>query len=624
MKIVLTLILLFPLAGAVFNALVGRRLSRGLVGLVACGAVLGALVMSVLGLWLGPKSQPIELFGWISVAEFSSSISVLYDASAAVMALMVTFVAGIIHIYSTAFMRDDDGYVRYFVYLNLFVFAMLVITLADSLVFVYLGWEGVGFCSYALIGFWYTDPKNTAAGRKAFLLTRIGDVGFVVGLAAVFAVAGGFSIHQLTTNTQIITPAAATLISLLFMWAALGKSAQLPLSVWLPDAMAGPTPVSALIHAATMVTAGAYLLIRLFPVINLSPAAMLVIAIIGAVTALYSGFAALFQNDIKRILAYSTISQVSYLFMAVGAGDIVGSLFLLISHAFFKALLFLAAGCVIQALDEEHDIFKMGNLKQHLPTLYWLFLIGSLCLSAFPLIGGFFSKDRILIALFVQPSLIYKVLWFAAILGAMITPLYSMRLFFVAFSKRSDGSQASEIKSIPKLMTWILWPLAILALVDGLLNLPFGPGKQWLANYLAAVPGAVVDLGAPPAVSFYMGVMDAVMVLAVVFWSYLLFRPPYTSLFRPWLQDMMRAGFYLDQVYHWLFVEPYTRVAEFLWREMDENGLNRFVELSAEGAAGLSSILGAWNTGKLGFYIKFLLAGLLALLGIVILFWLKV
>ena len=609
--------LIFPLAGAIFNAVAGRRSPRMLVNLVACGSILGALAMSVVGAWLGPESQPVELFTWINVSDFSTSMSVLYDATAVVMALMVTFVSGIIHIYSTAFMRDDPGYVRYFVYLNLFVFAMLVITLADSLVFVYLGWEGVGFCSYALIGFWYTDPANTAAGRKAFLVTRIGDVGFLIGLAVVFTSIHSFSIHYLVSNTQAIGLGTATLMGLLFLWAALGKSAQLPLTVWLPDAMAGPTPVSALIHAATMVTAGAYLLIRLFPVISLSKTALLIIAIIGAVSTLYSGLAALFQRDIKKILAYSTISQVSYMFMAVGAGDIVGGLFLLLSHAFFKALLFLAAGVVIQSLAEEHDIFKMGNLRKLLPGVSWLFLIGSLCLSAFPLIGGFFSKDRILIALFMQPDHIYKLLWFLAILGAALTPLYSMRLYFVAFSQRPDGRSADEIRPVPKIMVRILWPLALLALFDGLLNLPFGPGKRWLANYLAGVPGAVVDLGVPASTTLYMGVMDALLVVGVVTWSYFLFKPPLTSLFRPWVQDMMQAGFYLDRIYQWLLAEPYGRVSAFLWRRVDE-GWGRALGLGATGLGSVSLALGAWNNGRLSWYLKFLLVGLFIILGVLL------
>ena len=348
-------------------------------------------------------------------------------------------------------MRDDADYVRYFCYLNLFVFAMLVITMADNLLFVYLGWEGVGFCSYALIGFWYRDEANANAGRKAFICTRIGDIAFGVALGLFFVYFGNFSITYINSHAAGLSPGLVTLLALLLLWAAVGKSAQLPLTVWLPDAMAGPTPVSALIHAATMVTAGTYLLMRLFPVVSLSPTAMLIIAGVGAVTALYASFAALAQWDIKKMLAYSTISQVGYMFLAVGAGDIVGGLFHLVSHAFFKALLFLAAGIVIQALAEEHNIFRMGNLRRRLPAVYWLFLIGAVSLSAFPLLGGFFSKDRILLATFINPDNTYKIFWILGLVAAFLTPLYTFRVFFVAFPERPDGRRAEEIAAHPPL-----------------------------------------------------------------------------------------------------------------------------------------------------------------------------
>ena len=304
----------------------------------------------------------------------------------------------------------------------------------------------------------------------------------------------------------------ATLLSLLLLWAAAGKSAQLPLTVWLPDAMAGPTPVSALIHAATMVTAGVYLLIRLFPLVSLSPTALTIIAGVGAVTTLYASLGALGQTDIKRVLAYSTISQVGYMVLAVGAADIIGGMFHLLSHAFFKSLLFLAAGYMIQALDEEHDIFKMGNLRRLLPRIYWPFFIGALALSAFPLVGGFFSKDRILLATLIMPGTIYKFFWLLAAVAALLTPFYTFRMFLVAFSDR-PGRRPREIKPVPSFMIWIIWPLALLALFDGMLNLPFGPGKEWLSHYLSVLPGSRVDLGAPPGYELIMGLGSAILVV---------------------------------------------------------------------------------------------------------------
>ncbi|MFA5111498.1 MAG: NADH-quinone oxidoreductase subunit L, partial [Desulfobaccales bacterium] len=432
METVLLLLLLFPLSGALLNAGLGRLLPRRACEVIACLGVLGALVMAAIAMGVaGKQVYDLTFLPWIRVGEFSAAMNVHYDPLAAAMALMVTFISSLIHVYSVAFMRDDADYVRYFSYLNLFVFAMLVITLADNLIFVYLGWEGVGFCSYALIGFWYTQAANADAGRKAFVVTRIGDIAFGVALALFFSLFQSFSITYINGHVTSLSTTLATVIALLLLWAAAGKSAQLPLTVWLPDAMAGPTPVSALIHAATMVTAGVYLLMRLFPLVQMAPLALFIIAAVGSITALYAALAALAQSDVKRMLAYSTISQVGYMILAVGAADIVGGMFHLLSHAFFKSTLFMAAGCVIQAVDEEHNIFKMGNLHRFLPLVSYIFLAGALCLSAFPLLGGYFSKDRILLATFIYPDSSYKIWWFLGLVAAFLTPLYAFRAYFI-------------------------------------------------------------------------------------------------------------------------------------------------------------------------------------------------
>jgi len=642
-KTVLLLLLVLPLGGALINALLGRRLPRRAVEAVACAAVLGAMVCAAVALALAAdRAHDLTFFEWFRVGEFSAAMNVHYDPLAAVMALMVTFVASIIHLYSAAFMREDADYVRFFSYLNLFVFAMLVITTADNLIFVYLGWEGVGFCSYALIGFWYRDEANADAGRKAFICTRIGDIAFGVALGLFFAYFGNFSITYINSHAIGLSPTLVTILALLLLWAAVGKSAQLPLTVWLPDAMAGPTPVSALIHAATMVTAGTYLLMRLFPLVSLSPAAMLVIACIGSVTTLYAGFAALAQWDIKKMLAYSTISQVGYMFLAVGAGDIVGGLFHLVSHAFFKALLFLAAGIVIQTLAEEHNIFRMGSLRRRLPGVYWLFLIGAISLSAFPLLGGFFSKDRILLATFIHPGGAYKIFWFIGLAAAFLTPLYTFRVFFVAFSERTDGRGGEQIQPTPRFMAWVLWPLAICALGDGLLNLPGGIGKNFLGNYLAIVPGARPDLGAGVATEWAMGLISAATVVASMTLAYFLYRRRPAR--EPALEGywgLLFSGFYLDRFYQSIFVRPYQAMARFLWRQVDDRydqqvivggartlfrpyrALAKFcwlqvdelvIDDGAEKTAGslvtVSRGLGYWTTGRLSTYLKMLLLGL--------------
>jgi NADH-quinone oxidoreductase subunit L len=497
---------------------------------------------------------------------------------------------------------------------------MLVIALADNLLFIYVGWEGVGFCSYALIGFWYTNPDYATAGRKAFILTRIGDVAFGVALALFFYLFQSFSLQYINAQAIDLNVIPATVLGLLLLWAAMGKSAQLPLTVWLPDAMAGPTPVSALIHAATMVTAGAYLLMRLFPVFHHAPIAMLVIAGTGAVTTLYASFAALAQLDIKKVLAYSTISQVGYMLLAVGAADIIGGMFHLLSHAFFKSLLFLGAGCIIQALEEEHNIFKMGNLRRLLPQVFWPFLIGALSLAAFPLIGGFFSKDRILEATFIYPDAIYKVFWAMAFLAALLTPVYTFRMFLTAFLERPDGRTTDTVKPIPRLMVWVLWPLAFLAFCDGLLNLPFGPGKDFLANFFASVPGARPHLGAPPAVSWGLGLGDAVLVLLVLWLTYVIFRRPRPDIWGA-LQETLFTAFYLDWLYLRFLARPYERIAAFLWRQVDEQGVDAGFEKAAGGFKVFSGFLGLWTTGKLSAYLLMLLLGLTAMLTVLALSW---
>jgi NADH-quinone oxidoreductase subunit L len=618
---ILFLLLLFPLAGGVTNAVIGRLLPRRIVEVIACLGVLGALAMAALAFVLGGgDTLHLHFFEWIRVGTFSTAMDVYYDPLAAVMVLMVTFVSSLIHIYSVAFMREDTDYVRYFCYLNLFVFSMLAIALADNLLFVYLGWEGVGFCSYALIGFWYANLDYANAGRKAFILTRIGDVSFGVALALFYYLFQTFSIMSINAHAAALSTSLATALALLLLWAAMGKSAQLPLTVWLPDAMAGPTPVSALIHAATMVTAGVYLLMRLFPVIHLSPAALLIIAAVGAVTLLYSSFAALAQVDIKKVLAYSTISQVGYMVLAVGAGDIIGGMFHLLSHAFFKSLLFLGAGCVIQALEEEHNIFKMGNLRRLLPRVYWPFLIGALSLAAFPMIGGFFSKDRILEATFLHPQPIYKVFWAMGLLGAALTVVYTFRMFFTAFLARPDGRTAGSIKPIPRLMVWVLWPLAILAFLDGLLNLPFGPGKNWLANFFASVPGARPDLGASLAVSWGLGLGDAILVVVVLWLTYSIFRQPRPDFWGA-LQDTLLSAFYLDWLYFRLVTRPYERLAGILWLDVDERGVDAGFTNTASGFKIFSAFMGLWTTGRLSTYLTMLFLGLTVMLAVLAMSW---
>ena len=361
------------------------------------------------GAYSGPTV--VETGPWLSLFDFQAPISFYLDPLSLSLCLMITFVCGLIHLYSIGYMQDDPGYIRYFALLNLFTGAMLILVLAENLLLLYLGWEGVGFCSYALIGFWYKDTKNATAGRKAFIVTRIGDIGLGIAIVWMFKLFDTLSITQLNQMGQATSISIITALGLLLLLGAMGKSAQAPLMVWLPDAMAGPTPVSAQIHAATMVTAGVYLLMRMFPLIHISTVVVGAIAVTGAFTAFYGATCAMAERDFKRILAYSTISQIGYMMLAVGSGAITAATFHLIIHAFFKALLFLGAGCIITAMHHEQDIFRMGGLRRSLPGVFWPFLAGALCLAGVPPTGGFFSKDSILVATWAKGGMLYGALY---------------------------------------------------------------------------------------------------------------------------------------------------------------------------------------------------------------------
>lgn len=617
MKTVLVLLILFPLLGALYQIFFCRLLPRRLAEIVAATSLVASFFMAITAFYLphGPGITTIR--HWFGVADFSVSMNLHYDALAALMALMVTFVGSLITIYSISYMREDHDYRRYFCYMNLFVFFMLIIVLADNLVFLFLGWEGVGFCSYALIGFWYETPANATAGRKAFLLTRIGDVGFGIAIALFFVSCHSLSISVINAQASTLTAGTAMLLGFLLLWSATGKSAQLPLLVWLPDAMAGPTPVSALIHAATMVTAGVYLLIRLFPVIAMAPEVLRTIAAVGAFTAFYAACAALVQKDIKRVLAYSTISQVGYMFLAIGAGDIIGSMFHLLTHAFFKSLLFLAAGCIIHALNGERDIFHMGQaVRRRLPAVFLVFLAGSLALGGVPPSAGFYSKGRILLATLSHGGAFYSGLWTLATLTAFLTSLYTFRLFFIVFTGKPASRPEGDMSPVPKLMVWVLWPLAAFALLGGFLNLPqVHAGGGWLSHYMAMMPGAISAPAAGPALEWKVENADRLIAVAGLIFAYFLYGPknildwrrpePFG---RKWT-GLLLSGFGLDRIYDTVFVRPYFSASRFIWHTIDEKGIDRGLVTGAGAFPLLAGVLRTWSTGLLSTSLKMLLLG---------------
>jgi len=462
-----------PFAGALWLAVVGPRLRERAVAVIGTGSIAAATIVSLL---IGAQflsSPPASgaytqtLWTWVGVGTFQPGIAFYLDALSLVMVVVVTFVSFLIHLYSTEFMRGDEGYSRFFAYMNLFVASMVTLLLADNLLLLYLGWEGVGLCSYLLIGFWYKDTVNGIAGQKAFIVTRAGDTAMAVGLYLLFHNLGTLRIQDLMQAAHdhwAVGSPLAVAAGLLLLGGAVGKSAQLPLQTWLPDAMAGPTPTSALIHAATMVTAGVYLIARTHVVYELAPAAQFAVAMVGILTLLMAGCSALTQWDIKRVLAYSTISQIGYMFLALGVGAWGAAIFHFMTHAFFKALLFLASGIVIEALHHEHNIFRMGGLRKELPVAFWTFLAGGCALAGLPLItAGFYSKDLILWSTANSP-IGGALLWVGGLIGVLFTSLYTFRLIFLVFF----GDVKTPVSHRPGMtMGGPVMVLAALAIIGG-------------------------------------------------------------------------------------------------------------------------------------------------------------
>src|SRR5277367_6336278 len=469
----LWIILALPLAGAAINGLFGKRWPQSAVNSVAVGSVTLAFLAVAEAVrefsQLSADQIPYvgNYFTWMVAGPFRVDFALQVDQLTVVMLLVVSFVGMLIHIYSTGYMAHEGGYYRFFSYLNLFMFFMLTLVLAANLIVMFVGWEGVGLCSYLLIGFWFLKKSATDAGKKAFIVTRIGDFGFTVGILLVFATFGTVAFGEIFSQVADKPVGVLTTICLLLFTGAIGKSAQLPLYVWLPDAMEGPTPVSALIHAATMVTAGVYMVARMNPLFSRAPIAMLVVAIVGAITALYSATIGLVQTDIKKVLAYSTVSQLGYMFLACGVGAYTAGIFHLMTHAFFKGLLFLCAGSVIHAMGGEQDMMKMGGLRKKIPITYWTMLAGTLAIAGIPGFAGFFSKDEILEAA-SSGSHPHIVLFVLALIGAGLTSFYMFRLIFLTFfgEERFDHHKV-HVHESPRNMTIPLIILAFLSIFGG-------------------------------------------------------------------------------------------------------------------------------------------------------------
>ncbi|NHN36366.1 NADH-quinone oxidoreductase subunit L [Pseudomaricurvus alcaniphilus] len=606
----LWLIPLLPLLSATLLLISGGRMPRPLVKWLGAGSVglaAGAVALLALGFAGDGQVLQLTLWTWMTVGNFSPGIAFYVDGLSLVMMSVITGVGFLIHLYSLEFMQDDPSYCRYFAYMNLFVAAMLLLVMADNLLLLYLGWEGVGLCSYLLVGFWYQDPNNGRAARKAFVVTRVGDTAMALGLLLLFTELGTLDIQPLlaAANSQWqVGDNLPLLATLLLLGGAVGKSAQLPLHTWLPDAMAGPTPVSALIHAATMVTAGVYLIARTHDLFLLAPATLQAVAWLGLLTLLLAAFTALVQADIKRILAYSTISQIGYMFLALGASAFSAGIFHLMTHAFFKALLFLAAGAVIHCLHHEHNIFRMGGLRTRLPLVFWSFVIGSAALAALPFTSGFYSKDAILLSAWSMPGS-GPWLWCGALLGALLTAIYSFRLVFIVFF----GPANTEPDKQPG------WQMALPLLLLGLLSLLGG----WIALPLAEVFPA--GAGRHDSVNHAVEIVTVATPLLGLLIAYLLFLGQQLSIAAlaesapgRALQAFFYSGWRIDGLYHQCLVRPFTGLAHWWRNEPTDLLYNAIVRLSQWLHRGLSSL----QTGELRWYASSMVFGLAILLIVIL------
>ena len=574
----LGLILLFPALGVLFNLFWGRRAGRGAVGLVGAGVIFLAFAVTLWAfvalLQLAPgASLRCALWPWIEAGPFHVELGLKIDALSAVMTLVVTGVGALIHLYSVGYMAEDEDYARYFTYLNLFAFSMLVLVLADNLLQMFIGWEGVGLCSYLLIAFWFDNEQYAYNGRKAFIVTRIGDLGFLLGIftiVATLAQHGVWTLNftELSRHTTLLQPVAMTVALLLFLGAT-GKSAQIPLYVWLPDAMVGPTPVSALIHAATMVTAGVYMIARLNFLSLLAPSAMEVVATVGALTAFFAATIAIVQSDIKRVLAYSTISQIGYMMLGVGVGAFSAGVFHLMTHAFFKGLLFLCSGSVIHALHGEQDMNKMGALKGKLPITYATMLIGTLAISAIPPFSGYFSKDLILEGAFASG---HSWLWLIGLVTAGITSFYMFRLIFMTFhgASRLAPEKEHHVHESPSIMAIPLILLAALSIVGGWVGLPewllWGDAFKRFLNPVFtprgpfALPAVMIDVHRF-SVSMALSSIALVAGLIGIFVAWLLYirHPEFPERIADrmhGLRELLWRKYYIDEIYDGLISRP--------------------------------------------------------------------
>lgn len=630
------LIPVFPALGFAINGLLGNRLPKSIVSIVGCLSVFLSFLVSaaifIEFLKLSPESRIFEknIFDWIVSGEFSVKVGFMIDPLSIVMCLVVTGVGFLIHVYSVGYMHDDPGYSRYFTYLNLFVFMMLILVTGNNVLLMFVGWEGVGLCSYLLIGFWYEKDSASNAGKKAFIVNRIGDYGFLLGIFLLFVSLGKEGIwtlnfRELEESVWLLDPSLVALITLLFFVGATGKSAQIPLYVWLPDAMEGPTPVSALIHAATMVTAGVYMIARLNFLYSMAPETMFIVALIGALTAMFAASIGFAQYDIKRVLAYSTISQLGYMFVGVGVGAYAAGIFHLMTHAFFKALLFLGAGSVMHALSGELDMRRMGGLKKYMPVTHKTFLAACLAIAGIPGFSGFFSKDEILWKAFTSPVggiFIYVI----ALITAFMTAFYMFRLLFNTFygSERMDEHVKHHVHESPKLMTIPLVILAILSVVGGYVGIPhvLGGGANFEKFLEPVFEASKLPENGHGSEALELGLMALSVVAALLgiylAYVYYLKNPRLSEEFarrHRTLYETVHNKYFVDEIYGFLFVNNLLRVGRFLRVIIDEGIIDGIVNGVGYFLRGLGSLFRFLQSGYVQAYAVSVIIGAIVVTG---------
>jgi NADH-quinone oxidoreductase subunit L len=623
------LMLLFPALGTLILAFFGRRIGHRLTGWLACATVFLSFLVAagvfatMVGLPAEERSHQIVLWSWMTTGAFHVDVALLIDQLSITMALVVTGIGFLIHVYSIGYMHDDARYSRFFTYLNLFILMMLTLVLANNYLLMYVGWEGVGLASYLLIGFWFERPAAADAGKKAFIVNRIGDFGLAVAIMLIWTAFGTLNfteVFEMAPTTWAAGASIATITTLLMLLAATGKSAQIPLFVWLPDAMEGPTPVSALIHAATMVTAGVYMLARSHVLLSLAPTTASWIALIGALTALMAATIALTQTDLKRILAYSTISQLGYMFLAVGVGAYASAIFHLMTHAFFKALLFLAAGSVMHALAGELDIFKMGNLRKKLPTTYWTYLLGAAALAGIPLMSGFFSKDEILWYTWQKSPM----LWLVGAFTAALTAIYAFRSVFVPFwGQERDKKLFSHAHESPRVMTVPLILLAVGAVSAGYLGLPrLSLFEKWLEPVFhseAPNAAAAAEAALHSPLEWVLLAVSALIALGGAYAAYRLYvvntdAPARIRAALGWFAGVVENKYYFDWAYDKGIVGPLRELSAWFADVADKRGIDGAVNGLAAATGWVGHQARRLQTGMVGLYALSILLGAVALL----------